>query len=134
LEATMLLCDFAEEVGGKLYIMGGGWSRILKSGLPTPMSLAVKLSIPWDQAETLHKVTIRLVTVDGELVAKEGQPVRVMGEIGAGKPPGLRPGTPLDLPFAVRFEGISLDPGEYRWELEVDDEQIAAASFEVMAG
>jgi hypothetical protein len=129
----MLLCDFAEEVGGKLYIMGGGWSRILKSGIPTPMSLAVKLSVPWDQAETLHKVKIELVTEDGELVDKEGQPVRVMGELGAGKPPDLRPGAPLDLPFVVRFEGISLDPGGYRWELEVDDERIAAVSFEVMA-
>ena len=26
MKTTLLLCDYAQEVGGKLYVLGGGWS------------------------------------------------------------------------------------------------------------
>ena len=41
MDVTMLLCDAAQESGGKLYILGGGWSIIRTPNTPTPMSLAM---------------------------------------------------------------------------------------------
>ena len=48
MKVTMLLADVAQAVAGKLYVLGGGWS-MMGSG-PTPSALAVKIDIPWDQA------------------------------------------------------------------------------------
>jgi len=61
----MLLCDYAEELGGKLYIMGAGWSQLRTPYQPSNMALAIKLSVPWTQANEPHNLAIRLVTEDG---------------------------------------------------------------------
>ena len=50
IKATMLLCDSAQSIGGKLYVLGGGWSILRKTGNLMTMALAVKLSIPWSRA------------------------------------------------------------------------------------
>jgi len=42
IEATMLLCDSAQAVGGKLYILGGGWTMLAKIQPRARMPLAVK--------------------------------------------------------------------------------------------
>lgn len=131
MEAIMLLCDYAEEIGGKLYIMGGGWSRLLRR-VPVMMSLAVKLLVPWDEADTTHKVSLSLVKEDGEPVMAEGRPVQLSGEVSVTRAPGLRHGTPIDLPFALRFETSALEPGWYEWQLRVDDSFITQSSFEVL--
>ncbi len=36
---TLLLCDFAEAVNGKLYVMGGGWNVLFAPGQPVTMSV-----------------------------------------------------------------------------------------------
>jgi hypothetical protein len=130
-EAIMLLCDYAEEVGGKLYIMGGGWSRLLRR-TPVAMSVAVKLFIPWDEADATHKLSLSLVKEGGEAVVAEGNPVHLTGEVSVTRAPGLRHGTPIDLPFAVRFEAMALEPGWYEWKLHVDDSFVTQTSFEVL--
>ncbi len=61
----MLLCDAADEAGGKLYILGGGWSVLQIPNLPTPMALAIMISVPWDQSNMRHTLAVRLVTEDG---------------------------------------------------------------------
>jgi hypothetical protein len=130
-EAIMLLCDYAEEIGGKLYIMGGGWSRLLRRA-PVMMSVAVKLLVPWDEADATHKVSLSLVKEDGEAVMTEDRPVQLTGEVSVTRAPGLRQGTPIDLPFALRFETLALEPGWYEWQLSVDDSFVTRSSFEVL--
>lgn len=117
LKATMLLCDSAQSIGGKLFILGGGWSLLRKTGNLMTMALAVKLSIPWSRANVLHDLEARLVTDAGDDVLQDGQPVRAEGAIEVGRPPGLREGTPLDAAFVLTFQNLSLDAGGYVWEL-----------------
>ena len=45
-QVTMLLCDAAQQQGGKLYILGGGWTTINFQQVPFNMALAIKLAIP----------------------------------------------------------------------------------------
>lgn len=130
----MLLCDAAQEVGGKLYILGGGWSVIWLPGVPTPVTLAVKLSVPWDQTNRPHAVRASLVTEDGEAVDLGSGPVEASGNVEVGRPPGVKPGTPLDVPFVLPFGFLAFQPGGYVWELEVDDEPVARVPFRVMPG
>jgi hypothetical protein len=124
--ATVLLCDFAEEVGGKLYIMGGGWSRLKRPRVPTTMCLAVKLSIPWEEAEATHKLKADLVTSDNETVMVGDNPVRVIGELRPSRDPSdVDNAIPADVNLALRFDAVILEPGRYEWRFEVDDQVLA---------
>lgn len=64
-KGTLLLCDFAQEVGGKLYILGGGFSKSISWGQPLNMTLAIKFVLPWHAANTQLKLSVSLVTADG---------------------------------------------------------------------
>lgn len=127
----MLLCDAASESGGKLYILGGGWSIVRG---PSPMALAIKMSIPWDQANRPFNVNTKLLTEDGEpvQVPDTDDPVAVEGTIEVGRPTGIKPGTPLDTPFALTFPPMPLEPGGYVWELEIDGQISARTPFRVL--
>jgi hypothetical protein len=131
MEVTMLLCDAAQQMGGKLYILGGGWSVIFA---PQPIScaLAIKLAVPWDQAN--HRLSMRasLLDDDGNPVDVGQGPVFAAGNLEVGRPPGMKPGTPIDAPFALSFIGLPLPPGGYVFELEIDGTVEARTPFRVM--
>src|SRR3954447_21786086 len=106
MDVTMILCDSAQAVEGKLYILGGGWSQIVNPERPTSMAVAVKISVPWDRANETHKFKLHLITGDGESVEIEDQPVVVEGDFEVGRPPGLARGTSLDAVFAANFPAL----------------------------
>lgn len=134
IEATMLLCDSAQSVGGKLFILGGGWSLIKKTDQPMSMALAVKLAIPWSRSNERHRIEAKLESDQGVAVSHEGGDLRAEGEIEVGRPPGLKPGTPLDAAFVLTFQGLALDPGGYVWVLRAGDESVLArAPFQVVS-
>ena len=55
------------------------------------------------------------------LVDADGGELRVEGTFEVGRPPGVRPGTPIDVPLAVNFGPLPLRPGtRYVWELSID--------------
>lgn len=118
-QATVLLCDAAESVNGKLYILGAGWSQMLADS-PTNMSLAVKLLIPWNRANETLTLRASLVDEDSdEPVDLGGGPLMAEGNLEMGRPAGLRRGTPLDASFVLNFPGVSLSQGGYVWKVEV---------------
>lgn len=119
----MLLCESAQSVGGKLYILGGGFSRVLLVQQPIMMALAVYVSIPWTEANQPYDVIASLINLDSTPVQIEGQPVRVEARLEVGRPPGLPPGTPLDSAFVFNF-ALVLTPGTYVWRLVMRNEQM----------
>lgn len=124
MEATILLCDAAEAINGKLYILGGGWS--VTGPAPTPSALAIKFDVPWTDANRKIPVSMRLLTADGEQFSIHDpvgnlQPVEISLEIEVGRPPGVAHGTPLDATVAFGIPPLPLPPGSrYVWELTVD--------------
>jgi hypothetical protein len=131
----MLLCDYAEEFGGKLYIMGGGWSRLFTPNQPTNIALAIKISIPWDEGDRPHDFVVRLRRDQKPETLKtdEGQDIQVAGRIEAMRPTELRSGSYLDVPLATKLQGLSLEPGSYVWEVLVDGDVLEGTPFEVVA-
>ncbi len=129
-DATVLVCDAAQVADGKLYVLGGGWS--LCGPGPFVHSLAVKIDVPWDQANRKHALTARLVNEDGAPVALGDPPqeLRFESEFEVGRPPGMVEGTPLIVPFAIGLGPIDLpaDAG-YSWIVEIDGSEIARTSF-----
>src|SRR5204863_1178469 len=108
-------------VGGKLYILGGGWS-ITGPG-PVPSALAIKIEVPWNDANRKHRLRLSLLDADGHSVKIGDQLIQVDGEFEVGRPPGLMPGTPLDATIAINVGLIPLPPGRrYVWQLSINEE------------
>lgn len=133
MNVTLLLCDAAEVSGGKLYVLGGGWS-LLAAEQPVNTALAILLAVPWDQTNRKILFAARLMTDDGDPVELEGQPVAASGILEVGRPPGIKPGTDLNTPVALKFNAIVLPAGGYRWEVEVDGDLAATAAFRAIEG
>jgi hypothetical protein len=124
-KVTLLLADSAEEINGKLYILGGGWS--LTGPQVGPMALAIKIDVPWTAANQKHTIEITLAGEDGgappmisEGVITSGE-VRFAGSFEVGRPPGLPPGSDIDAALAIQLGPLPLVPGQgYVWQVAVD--------------
>jgi hypothetical protein len=124
MKVTMLLCDSAQAVNGKLYILGGGWNLIGPE--PAPSALALQIDVPWDEANKQHRLQLVLVTDDGRPVrvpTPEGErPVEIGAAFEVGRPAGHRVGTPLSVVMGINIGPLPLPPsGRYEWRCTVDD-------------
>ncbi len=126
MKVAMMLADHAEVVNGKLYIMGGGWS--VTGPQPAPSAIAIKIEVPWTAANQKHSMRLELVDADFRPVLTLGPngtkvPIVIDAAFEAGRAPGLLPGSPLDVPFAVNIGPIPLNSGErFIWRLSIDGE------------
>ena len=118
----MLLADYAVVSDGKLTVVGGGWSQTGPE--PASFGIALLIQVPWDQANTVHSFSVELLDADGVPVVVDAdddeQAVAFGGEFEVGRPPGLKPGTPLDFPVAVNSTPLPLEAGRYEWRLTID--------------
>jgi len=132
MEATVLLCDYAEAVNGKLYVMGGGWNVAFAADQPMNAALAILVIVPWDQTNARHELRVELVDEDGNVVEVQEREVRFTGEFELGRPPGIKAGTSLNAPFAWNLQGLQLPAGSYEWKLWIDGEPIESRAFQVL--
>jgi hypothetical protein len=119
----MILADYAQVAEGKLYIAGGGWTFLRPA--PTPTAIALLFHVPWDRANTKVKFSLKLMTQDGQPVTQEGPvgsvPVAMQAEFEIGRPPGIKPGSELNVPFAMNVQPLLLAPGQrFYWDLTMD--------------
>lgn len=125
IRATMLLCDAAQAVEGKLYILGGGWNTIGPD--PAPTAIAMYVEIPWDMTNVKHPWRLELLDADDQPVEVPtpagDRPLVVEGEFEVGRPPGVTPGVGLGVPLAINVGPIALTPGRrYVWRLSIHGE------------
>ena len=125
MKLTMMLADSAQAVEGKLYILGGGWS--ITGPEPNPMAVAIKVDVPWDQANQRREFKLALSDEDGQpfiVPTPTGErPIEIIGQFEVGRPPGLKPGTTLDFALAINLGPLPLRPDTaYVWRFYVDGE------------
>lgn len=123
MKVTMMLADFAQAIGGKLYIMGGGWSII--GPMPSQSAIAVKIEVPWNDANLQHNLKIELLDADYHPVSVPtpagNAPLVISGDFEVGRPPGLIRGSSIDAAFAFNIAPIPLAQGKrYIWKLTID--------------
>ena len=119
MKTTLLLADHAQAAEGKLYILGGGWS--ITNPTVIAMAIAIKIEVPWNEANTPHKLQLALVTEDGQPVKVNNQVCEIQGDFEVGRPAGLLPGTPLDVTLAVNMANLHLSPSSrYTWRCVID--------------
>jgi hypothetical protein len=128
----MFLADGADAVGGKLYILGGGWDRLMVPELPgrsiKPFAIALGIRVPYSHTNRKFVLTIELVDADG---AQVGDPLQ-LGGLEIGRPPGLTPGTAQNTPVGVGTNPEFPGPGRYSFVARIDGDIKNSASFEVM--
>ncbi|MDQ1732582.1 MAG: hypothetical protein QOK10_2741 [Pseudonocardiales bacterium] len=135
-EVQLILADAAQANGGKVSMLGAGWSV---TGTPTaPQAVVGLLKVPWDRANEKLPLNLQLVDADGQPVLLPGpdgvldQQVQFTATVEVGRPPGLTIGTPIDSSFTVNVQPLPLAPGRYTWRLEIGGEIISTA-FGVVA-
>ena len=115
------MADAVQVSDGKLSILGGGLGVI--GPRPQQVSVAMRVGVPWDQANTKHQWQLRLLDEDGELVMIADKPVAVGGEFEAGRPPGAVAGTELWVSLGINFGPLILEKGRrYMWRLMVNEQ------------
>lgn len=106
----LLLADHVEALGGKLYLMGGGWDTLWIGDITrsAPLEIACGIQIPYNETDEEHRLTLAMTTPDGVEIAP---PVDI--RLRAGRAPTLERGAPTHVPFAVRAEFQFPRHGEY---------------------
>jgi hypothetical protein len=130
------LCDFAQVILGKLYVSGGGWSRVgrVAGSDPLDVYLAGKIFVPWNEANRTNRLIVSLADGDGRAVVSGDQllPVQVEADLEVGRPPGMPEGTPLEVPLVIPFKGLDLGGGRYSWKVTLGTETLADVTFDVV--
>ena len=60
----VMVADAAQVVGGKLYVLGGGWNQYRATAFPVPMTVSIVTSILVDSPETGHPIVVSLTVAD----------------------------------------------------------------------
>lgn len=149
MDAKVLLCDFAEVSGGKLFITGAGISLIASSSTQSPypinLCLAVLVQIPWNETDADHLLTIELVSeADGSqrrLMLSDQLPEQAdpadRGMIAvvftARRLPTMVDGEESMMPMSIPLFGLPLpDYGQYFFSVRIDGREMDRASFRLV--
>jgi hypothetical protein len=149
MDAKVLLCDFAEVSGNKLFITGAGISLLASAAsappYPVNISLAVLVSIPWTETDTQHTLTIELVSeakgIQERVLLTDLQPEGADPAdrglltfiFSAARLPTMMDGDESTMPIAVPMFGLPLpELGPYFFSVNIDGREMDRASFRLI--
>ncbi len=129
---ALLLADSAQEVNGKLYMLGGAWSVLnVGGGFPTThmIGIGVALDIGWNETNQRFHVEITVEDADGGTFPEP----RIEVDFEAGRPPGHPIGADQRVVFAVNGPFAIPQAGAYSIVLRCDGEELARSRFMAVA-
>lgn len=149
MDAKVVLCDFAEVSGGKLFISGAGLA-LLASGTPAApyrvnITLAVLGLINPADTDLQHKMTIELVHMGTSMetrvmltdeLPEGGDPAdrgMIIAYFVAPRSPEMLPNDEWSMPMAIPLFGLGLpELGAYYFSVRIDGREMDRTSFRVM--
>lgn len=126
----LILADFAQVTGGKLSMMGGGWTRINVQTFPhvQSFSVATAISVPWAHTNEKHNIVITMVDEDGQQ-----ESFKIEGEFEVGRAPGTKPGSSQRLMMAFTVNSLKFtEPKVYSIISFVDGQEMRHIEFSVV--
>lgn len=122
----LMVADRAEAVGGKLYLLGGGWDRITLTQYPGAANFDVAIGVVVGYTETneRHAFQVTLENDDNQVVLGP-----IEGQFELGRPPGLKPAQPQRFIVAVRGPFPLPEPGCYHWVVTLDGQRAGQTAF-----
>jgi hypothetical protein len=124
----LILADAAQVVGGKLYVMGGGWDILnVNTGFPAQQRCAVAASfiVPWNETNQKHNVEIEIVSEDGVEMAK------IAGQFEVGRPPGVPLGSEQRTQLAADMGMTFEKPGVFSIVASIEGVESTRTTFRV---
>ena len=108
----VMVADAAQVVGGKLYVLGGGWNQYRAASFPAPMSISIVASVLVESGETEQPVVLSLMLAD-----EEGMPIvpEMRAQVQVGRAEGSRPPYRVMLPINTTIQ----IPREGRYSAQV---------------
>ena len=106
----LIMADAAQVVGGKLYMLGGGWTAHRAGNFPSPAQFAICISILVPSNETGIKYPLNITIAD-----EAGVPIALPlnGQFEVGRPPDMPTGTMHRGLFAMNMGMPIPRPGKY---------------------
>lgn len=127
----LILADFAQIIGNKLYLQGGGWDRLtVNTGFPHKRGVGVATSVcvPWGDTNTEGHLRVALANQDGEELG------HFEGRFKVGRPPDLPEGSNQRIQIAGGFSAELKEPGIYVVTAHMNGEEGAIVHFNVVQG
>lgn len=116
-----LIADAVQAVGGKLYVMGGGWDTLWVRSTPArhhSLAIGVRIRIPWTHAGVPLSVSIDLQDEDGQSVFKSGP---LLHRLTVQRPSGLPDGSDIGVVRAFTFNNVPfLKAGGFSFVIAID--------------
>ncbi len=105
----VILADAAQVVGGKLYVMGGGWNVYHATQYPLniPFSVAIGILVPWSETNRKHRFEFTILASEGAILGK-GE-----GDFEVGRKVGIKAGMTQRMTLAVSGQLGIPAPGTY---------------------
>lgn len=128
--SVMMLADAAHAVGGKLYVLGGGFDRINMPAVPFShrFDLAMLIEVPWVATNQPYQVVVELRDADGEAIG-----YRAEATMETGRPPGVRQGTSLTIPLALPVVADFPAAGRYVLQASINGREANRVALEAVA-
>ena len=125
-----MLADAAEIVGGKLYVLGGGWDKLTVQALPANknLSVALALRVPWHETNRQHRFQIEMTDENG------AQSVSVEGATEVGRPVGIPQGQSQTVQLVINIEASLGKLGANVITARVNDSEERSVRFNVVSG
>jgi hypothetical protein len=128
----LILADSAQVVGGKLFLLGGGWDVLTVNAdfpLHTRCAVAASFRVPWNDTNRPHDIEIEICTED-----RRDTLMKANGQIEVGRPPGIPEGSvqraQIAADMALRFP----EPGTYEIVARINGEDKGHVPFRVVPG
>jgi hypothetical protein len=106
-----LLADAAQAVGGKVFVLGGGWNLFRAASYPAPVQLAIAIGLGFSSDEVGIKYPLNVVIAD-----EAGVPVvpEMKGQVETGQPaPDVPKTASVKIPVAININMSLPHPGAY---------------------
>ena len=106
-----LLADAAQAVGGKVFVLGGGWNLFRAANYPAPVHLAIAMGLGFSSDEVGIKYPLNVVIAD-----EAGVPIipEMKGQVETGQLAMDSPkGASVKIPVAINVNMSVPHPGTY---------------------
>src|SRR5690349_6227623 len=128
----LILADSAQVVGGKLFLLGGGWDVLtVNTDFPLNKRCAVAASfrVPWNDTNTPQDIEIEICTED-----RRDTLIKANGQIEVGRPPGIPEGSVQRAQIAADMALTFPGPGTYEIVARINGEDKGHVPFRVVPG
>ncbi|MCC7106770.1 MAG: hypothetical protein IT307_16680 [Chloroflexi bacterium] len=127
----LLLADSAQLVGGKLYLLGGGWDVLtVNTSFPLRQRCAIVAAfrVPWNETNVRHGVQLEVADEDGQTL------LTAAGAVELGRPPGIPLGQEQRAQVVAELELSFERPGTYVVVARIEGEEHRRVPFRVVPG